>query len=212
MSKILIIGAKGFAGELFEAVMQRSPDADVTFFDSVSDDLPGMFFGKYPIIRTTEAAAEYFRSVNRRFALGVGTPELRSRFFREFIALGGEPETIISPFAKVGIHSNRIGAGCCVLTDAVVESNNTIGEGCLIHVGVLISHDVTLGDFCEVSPRANLLGAVRIGSNCTIGTAATILPGITVGNNVTVGAGAVVTKNVDDGQTVAGVPARPLIP
>jgi maltose O-acetyltransferase len=36
------------------------------------------------------------------------------------------------------------------------------------------------------------------------------LPGIRIGNNVRVGAGAVVTRDVADGLTVIGVPAKPL--
>jgi acetyltransferase-like isoleucine patch superfamily enzyme len=42
----------------------------------------------------------------------------------------------------------------------------------------------------------------------SIGTGAVIICGITIGENALVGAGAVVTKDVPDGATVAGVPAR----
>lgn len=212
MSRILIIGAKGFAKELLEAVLQNDPEAEVTFFDDVSDDLPDLIFERYPIIKTKAAASEYFRDVDREFAIGVGSPRLRAQFFAEFVELGGVPKTVISPFAKVGIHANQIGIGSCVLTDAIIESDNRIGNGCLIHVGALVSHDVKLGDFCEVSPRVNLLGAVTVGSGCSIGTGSTILPKVTIGNNVAIGAGAVVTKDIESGQTVVGIPAKPLIP
>ncbi len=208
MSRILIVGAKGFAKELLETVLQNDPYANVTLFDDLSDDLPTKLFDKYPIIRTKDAVREYFENVDRSFALGIGSPRLRERFFAEFVELGGEPETVISPFAKIGLHANQIGDGTCILTDAVVESNNRIGNGCLIHVGVLISHDVMLGDFCEVSPRANLLGGATVGAGCSIGTGSVILPRINVGNNVTVGAGGVVTKDMPDNCTAVGVPAR----
>ena len=210
MSRILIVGAKGFAKELLEAVLQNDPYADVTFFDDLSDDLPPKLFDKYPVIRTKGAARDYFEKVDRKFAMGVGAPKLRRTFFAEFKELGGDPETVISPFAKIGTHANQIGDGTCILTDAVVESNNKIGNGCLIHVGALISHDVLLGDFCEISPRANLLGGVTVGADCSIGTGSTILPRINIGNNVAVGAGAVVTKDLMSNCTVVGIPARPL--
>ena len=210
MSRILIIGAKGFAKELLEAVVQRDADAQVTFFDDASNDLPELLFERYPIIRTADAAAEYFRSIDRGFALGIGNPKLRAIFFDKFVGLGGEPRKIISPFAKIGSFGNLIGDGVCILTDAIIESNNKIGRGSLIHVGALVSHDVSIGDFCEISPRANLLGEVTIGSNCSLGTGCIILPKIHLGNDVRVGAGAVVTKNVTDNGSVAGIPAKPI--
>lgn len=210
MFRILIAGAKGFAKELLETVIQNDPYAEVTFYDDVTGDLPDRIFERFPVIRSADEARAYFRDVNPAFALGVGSPELRARFFDRFVDLGGEPKTIISPFAKIGTFANTIGQGSCVLTDAVIETNNKIGKGALIHIGAFISHDVRIGEFCEISPRANLLGSVAIGDRCSLGTGCTVLPGITIGSDVKVGAGAVVTKDLRDKLTVIGVPARPV--
>lgn len=49
---------------------------------------------------------------------------------------------------------------------------------------------------------------VTIGRNVWIGGGALILPAITVGDDAIVGAGSVVTRDVPDGATVAGNPAR----
>lgn len=211
MSKLLIIGARGFARELLECVMQSDPEAEVTLYDDVSPDAPEKLFDRFRILRSPEEAADYFRNVDRRFALGVGTPNLREKLFGKFVTLGGQPQTVISPFAKIGMFENRIGEGVCILADAVVESSNSIGRGSLIHVGAFISHDVTIGEFCEISPRANLLGGVTIGTKCRIGTGCIILPQLTVGDLSVVGAGAVVTKDVPRSKTVAGIPAKSIV-
>ena len=42
-----------------------------------------------------------------------------------------------------------------------------------------------------------------------VGAGAVILPGVTIGKHAVVGAGAVVLADVQAGETVAGVPARP---
>jgi maltose O-acetyltransferase len=49
---------------------------------------------------------------------------------------------------------------------------------------------------------------VSIGQNVWIGGAAIILPGLTIGDDAVVGAGAVVTRDVPQGATVLGNPAR----
>lgn len=52
------------------------------------------------------------------------------------------------------------------------------------------------------------IAPVKIKRNAQIGVRAIILPGVTVGENAVVGAGAVVTRDVPDGVTVAGSPAK----
>jgi sugar O-acyltransferase (sialic acid O-acetyltransferase NeuD family) len=205
---MLIIGAKGFAKELLEAICQTNAnDESIAFFDDVSEDLPDLLFGKYAIIRDLEEAEKYLKTDEGKFALGVGNPVLRYKLSEKF-KKSGELISIISPFARIGRWKNHIGEGTNVLSNAVIESNNEIGVGCLIHVGALISHDVTIGKFCEISPSANLLGAVSVGDFCSIGAGAQILPKIKVGRNVVIGAGAVVTKDVSDNSLVVGVPAK----
>jgi sugar O-acyltransferase (sialic acid O-acetyltransferase NeuD family) len=207
---MLILGAKGFAKELLEIILQGDSNTRIAFYDDVSKDLPKLLFDKYPILRNEDEAISYFKKDDDQFALGIGNPKLRYKFYEKFIALGGKPATVISPFAKIGKYHNFIQEGCNILTDVVIESNNSIGKGCLLHVGSLISHDTVIGNFCEISPHVNLLGSVIIGDFCSLGTASTILPKVKIGNNVTVGAGAVVTKNLADNMTVVGIPAKPL--
>jgi maltose O-acetyltransferase len=49
---------------------------------------------------------------------------------------------------------------------------------------------------------------VSIGQNVWIGGGAIILPGLSIGDDAVVGAGAVVTRDVPEGATVLGNPAR----
>lgn len=79
-----------------------------------------------------------------------------------------------------------------------------------MNTSALVSHDAIIGDYCEIAPGARVLGRARVGHLTQIGANAVILPDKTVGNNCKVGAGAVVTRDVVDGETVVGVPAKPI--
>jgi acetyltransferase-like isoleucine patch superfamily enzyme len=85
-----------------------------------------------------------------------------------------------------------------------------IGNHFHLNLNSTVGHDVVIGDFVTVFPGVNISGNVVIGDKTTIGTGSSILPGVRIGSGCFIGAGAVVTKDVEDGQTVVGVPARPL--
>jgi len=81
--------------------------------------------------------------------------------------------------------------------------------------------DVELGEdviFGATAITANFDGQcknqTRIGDRSRVGAGAILVAPVNIGKDVVVGANAVVTRNQDvaDGETVVGVPARPLEP
>jgi sugar O-acyltransferase (sialic acid O-acetyltransferase NeuD family) len=104
--------------------------------------------------------------------------------------------------------SNVLGKGLIVCSGVRMTVDIAIRDFVIINLNTTIGHDVVIGAFSSIMPGVNISGNVKLGNNVFIGSGATILQGITIGNNATIGAGAVVTKNVADGVTVKGVPAR----
>ncbi len=98
--------------------------------------------------------------------------------------------------------------GTMVLPGAHVNAQVCIGRHCIINTCAIVEHDCIIRDFAHIATAAVLCGGVEVGEGALIGANATVLPGIRIGHWATVGAGAVVTKNVQDGATVAGNPAR----
>jgi maltose O-acetyltransferase len=86
--------------------------------------------------------------------------------------------------------------------------------------------EVAIGDLTQIGPGVQILTAdhprdpaerasglefgrpVRIGRNVWIGAGAIILPGVVIGNDALIGAGSVVTRDVAQGATAFGNPAR----
>jgi UDP-2-acetamido-3-amino-2,3-dideoxy-glucuronate N-acetyltransferase len=119
--------------------------------------------------------------------------------------------TRIGPFVEVQ-RGAVIGARCKIQSHTFVCEGVTIEDEVFVGHGVMFVNDKrpratnTDGDLQTAGDWALLTTTVERGAS--IGSAATILGGVRIGAGALVGAGAVVTRDVEPGETVAGVPAR----
>ena len=204
---MIIIGAKGLAKELLEIFYQKNETDDLHFYDDASVDVPERLYHQFPVLKNMEDVIELFKEDNR-FIVGLGNPELRKQMFEKFKLAGGVMISAISPSANIGHFGTSIGAGTIVMAGSFISNDVRLGIGCLVNPNCTISHDTVIGDFVEISPGVQITGNCVVGDYASIGTNATILPKVLVGERAVVGAGAVVTKQVPDGVTVVGVPAK----
>src|SRR5262249_38045690 len=122
----------------------------------------------------------------------------------------GDGAVIRPPFHCDYGFNIRVGAGAflnfnCVILDVVEVM---IGDGAQIGPGVqILTADHPRDPALRASGR-EFGRPVRIGRNVWIGASAIILPGVSIGDDAVVGAGSVVTRDVPDGATAFGNPAR----
>lgn len=202
---MLIIGAKGFAKEVLEIIVQNGDDKDLYFYDDISSDIPSKLYDQYPILKSEKEAKKYFREVSPEFVIGIGNPKLRKMMYEKFVQLGGRPSTIISKNAEIGSFGVEIGEACIIMSGVKISNDVKIKPGTMVYYNSVITHDVTIGEFCEISPSVNILGGVIIGDLCHIATSSVLFPRIKVGNNAVIAAGAVVKDNVLPHTMVAGI-------
>lgn len=108
--------------------------------------------------------------------------------------------------------------GVRIGNNVVIGPNTNVNRGSLvdtvIHDGtkidalVDIAHNVTVGKHCIITAGAIIGGSTSIGDMSWMGLQSTLKNNIKIGKNVIVGAGAVVLHDVEDGDIVAGVPAK----
>tara|TARA_B110000503_G_C7076236_1_gene383037 strand:- start:318 stop:950 length:633 start_codon:yes stop_codon:yes gene_type:complete len=204
---MLIVGAKGFAIEVLEILHQQNKTENLVFYDDVNDDINGLLYNQFNILKSEIEAKKYFDLIDNQFTIGIGNPILRKKMYDKFTKMGGKFTSTISKHAKIGSFDVKFGQGVNVLEQAIFSNSCSIGNGVIIYYNVIITHDCKIGNFVELSPNSTILGNVTISDYTHIGAGATILPNVKIGKNVIVAAGSVVTKDLPDNCMVAGVPA-----
>ncbi|HEV7284595.1 MAG TPA: UDP-3-O-(3-hydroxymyristoyl)glucosamine N-acyltransferase [Kaistia sp.] len=88
-------------------------------------------------------------------------------------------------------------------------SDTIIRQGARIDNQVHVAHNVTIGRNVAVIAQSMLGGSVHLGDGAWIAPSVCIMNQVKIGANATVGLGAVVVRDVPEGVTAMGNPARP---
>jgi sugar O-acyltransferase (sialic acid O-acetyltransferase NeuD family) len=146
-------------------------------------------------------------AANLAFVAAVGDNYNRQREFERARARGLRPRNAVHPSAVVSPRC-ELGAGVMVIAGVVVNVAARIEDNVILNTGCSVDHHCRIGAHAHIAPGARLAGNVAVGTLTLVGAGAVILPGVTVGARCVVAAGAVVTRDVPDGCTAVGMPAR----
>lgn len=212
---VVIIGAGGFgrhvhatllrAIEAGTALVEGEPVAFQGFLDDGAPD--AAILGRIGAAHLGPVSALAGLPEGTRYLLAIGSGPVRRRIDAAVTGQGLAPMTLIDPQATIGTDI-RLGPGAIICSGARLETNIETGRHVHVSENCTVGHDAVLADYVTAFPQAAIAGNVTVGAGTTVGTQAAIIQGLTVGADVMVGAGAVVIRDVPDGVTAVGVPAR----
>ncbi|MFX3635792.1 MAG: acetyltransferase [Candidatus Pristimantibacillus sp.] len=102
----------------------------------------------------------------------------------------------------------RLGLGTVVMPSAVIGPGAVIGAHAIVNSGAVVEHDAIVGTFAHVSPNATMAGAAIAEEGAHVGSGAVLIPSVRIGSWSVLGAGGIAVRDVPDGVTAVGVPAR----
>ncbi len=210
--RVVIIGAGGHAKVLADALIEIG--REVLGLTDVNAERWGQSVAGAMVLGDDQKLAADYSAGEVELVNGVGAVDsaaVRREVFRRLRSKGYRFASVVHPRATVSRHAS-LGEGVQVMAGAVIQPGVSVGENSIVNTSAVIDHDCEIGEHVHIAPGAVLCGAVIVGAGAHVGAGAVIRQGMRIGAEAMVGAGAVVVRAVADGETVVGVPAKPMRP
>jgi len=206
MKEVYIINAGGF-GRTVASLAQSDAAYDVewTVKGMLDDrDLPLRAGDPWPVVGSPMT---HRYQPSQIIVCALGDPLLRERYSRPLDEQGADFMNLTPDLHRA--QGVTISGGGIFERNTVIGADSHLGRFVLMHAFSVIGHDVKVGEFTTIGSFVFIGGGAEIGSHVTIFPHASILPGIKIGRGARIGAGSVVIRDVLEGATVMGNPARP---
>lgn len=206
--KIIVLGGGEHARVVMEAILLQPETWELIGFldpEESIQKIEGLNVQRLGDDNTIPELLKKYPDV--KFVCGMGPNQVRRKLVKGIDLTEDKWAVVIHPEASVSKDA-VVSAGSVVLRRVIVQPGSLIGKHCILNSGSIIEHDSEIGNFSHIAPGAVAGGGVKLGTDCFIGLGSRIRDHIVIGNGVTVGTGSVVVTDIDDEETVVGVPAR----
>jgi acetyltransferase EpsM len=173
------------------------------FVDDGTASLAALARHDAELLGKVDDAARYDADV----VIAIGDCFERRAMAERVAAHGMEFATLVEPSAYIGPNV-ELGVGTAVLARAVISTDVVIGMHGIVLALAGVYHDVCVGDYVTICPAAQVSGGAVIGSGTWIGLNAAVNQLVRVGSGAVLGNSSAAVRDLPDGITAFGVPAR----
>lgn len=211
MIPLVVVGAGGFGRETIDVILAINEVRPTFNLLGVVDDSPSeLNRSRLDAIEVPlMGRIDELEGMDCHATIGIGSPKARKAIAARLDGYRISSPTLIHPTAVIG-SAFRANPGLVVCAGVSIGTNVTLGRHVHLNPHAVVGHDTTLEDFVSVNPNATVSGDCVIGAGTLLGAASVVLEGRTLPPATTVGAAACVVSPGRPGETVVGVPAKPL--
>ena len=216
-NKVVIIGGKGtavaIAEQIYDAHKRFNMDIEVLGF-AFDDPAYKSGINGWPVLCGTRDAYDTFKddkSVKFVFAL------YRSDLLKERIELRNSLNipmerflSFIHPSAYIA-RSAQLGSANIILANCAINNNVVMGDFNTVNTNSIIEHDTVIGCNNFIAAHTVIGSGLKIGNGNFTGLNCSIRNFVEIGDYNIIGMASNVIKNVSDGNTLIGNPAKPLV-
>lgn len=208
MTGLILVGASGLAREALAVALILREHTPVHVVDD-DQRLWGTLHGLAPVLGGLDLVADL---PDHAVVVAVGKGTTRRGIVHRLAAHGVDPDryaSIVHP-RLLPSGDTLVGDGCVVLDGVVMTADVEVGDHVVAMPHVTLTHGDVVEDFATLCAGVTLGGDVRVRSGAYLGMNSCVREGLTVGRDAVLGMGSVLLQDLPDGETWAGVPARPI--
>lgn len=204
---LFIYGTRGAGVEVYDLVARnyklKKKYSKIYFIDDFMEEKD--FYGTKTL--PFAFCRKYMEDEEAEFIIAVGEPSARRLLYEKVKSEGYSLATLVDEKAVVS-DTAKIAEGCVINAYAVVSSEVIIKENCFLMFECIVGHHALVERHCVICPKATVGGYSRIGIQTFLGLGSSMMQRVNIGNEAIVGLGSMVFRDVEDGMTVLGNPAR----
>lgn len=210
MSELIVVPASGLARDVM-ALVRSAGEFDLL---GILDDDPARAGTILDGAHVLGGLAEVRRYPQASLGVCLESGPGRAGAVARLAGLGVGPgrfPTIVHPTVAVP-EGCAVGEGSILLAGVVMTAAVSLGRHVLAMPRAAFTVGDTVGDFATVGAAAVLGARVSVGRGACLGIRSSVGEGCRIGAGAVVADHAAVEADVPDGQSVRGVPARPMAP